>query len=103
MTTSTTTTSNKDYFNNNDFQDDGHILCSFSCFYCMLILETLIIQNMFGDICNENSISVKIKAIYSAVMNVIRIKRNVNLLTIHIKSRHSWQTAKRIFLSIKVY
>ena len=25
---------------------------------------TLIIQNMFSDICNENSISVKIKAIY---------------------------------------
>ena len=30
---------------------------------------------MFRDICNENSISVKIKAIYSAVTNVIRIKK----------------------------
>ena len=48
---------------------------------------TLIIQNMVGDIRNENSISVKIKAVYSAVTNVtcICIKGNVNLLTIHIR------------------
>ena len=48
-------------------------------------LLDLIIQNMFGDTRNENIISVKIKAIYSAVTNVIPIKRNVNLLTIHIR------------------
>ena len=38
------------------------------------IVGLYIIQNMFGDSCNENSISVKIKAICSAVTNVICIK-----------------------------
>ena len=45
---------------------------------------TLIIQNMFRDICNENSISVKIKAIHSAVKNVYPSKM-LKLLTIHIR------------------
>ena len=61
----------------------------------------VVIQNMFGDICNKNSISVTLKAIYSAITNVIGIKK-LKLLTIHI-SLHSWQTSKLIFLSIKVY
>ena len=45
---------------------------------------TLIIQNMFRDICNENSISVKIKAIHSAVKNVYASKI-LKMLTIHIR------------------
>ena len=43
---------------------------------------TLTIQNMFGDICNENSMSVKIKALNSAVRNVYASKM-LKLLTIH--------------------
>ena len=101
MTSSTTST------NNNDFQDDDHILRVFS-YFCDYLFSglgsyssvsfnvnqtathatardcwTLIIQNMFGDICNENSRSVKIKAIYSALKNAICIK--INLLMIHIR------------------
>ena len=127
MTTSATSTNKKYYFNNNDFQDNDHILCLFSYFYAYLFSEcrsyssvsfdvdqtatnattrdcwTLINKNMFGDICSENSISLKIKAIYSAVTNVIRIK-NINLLTIHIRvDIHGKQTSKSIYLSIKVY
>ena len=41
--------------------------------------------NMFGDIRNENRISVKKKAMYLAVTNVIHIERNVSLFTIHIR------------------
>ena len=48
---------------------------------------TMIIQNMFGDICNENSISMKIKAIYSAVKNVIRIK---NLICLRFTSESTF-------------
>ena len=105
MTTFSTSTNNKDYFSNNDFQDDDHSLCLFSYFcaylfsgwrsYISVSLDvnqtattrdcwTLVIQSIFGHIWNENSISVKINAIYSSVTNVIRIK-SVNLLTIHIR------------------
>ena len=80
MTTTITSTNNKDCFNNKDFQHDDHILCLFS-YFCAYLFSgwrsyisvsfhvnqtainaatrdcwTLIIQNMFGDICNENSI-----------------------------------------------
>ena len=39
---------------------------------------------MFRDICNENSISVKIKAIHSAVKNVYASKM-LKMLTIYIR------------------
>ena len=122
----TISTNNKDYFNNNDF----HIFCLFSYFcdylfsgwhsYMLVSTDvnqtstnattrdcwTFIIQNMFGDICNENSIHVSVKteemAIYSAVRNVIPIKKREFAYDSH-QSQHSCQMSKRIFLSIKVF
>ena len=92
MSTSTTPTNNKDTV----IMFFRMMITFFACFLCFAYLFpgwwsyvlvsfdvnqtvanattrdcwTLIIQNMLRDICNENSISVKIQAINSAVKNV---------------------------------
>ena len=108
MTTTITSTNNKDCFNNKDFQDDDHILCLFS-YFCAYLFSgwrsyisvsfnvnqtainaatrdcwTLIIQNMFGDICNENSIC-KDKGNILSCDEWYTHKKNVNVLTVHIR------------------